>query len=118
MSDLKNLCAGLRARTFWGLLSFSTNLQTKKLLFPFINNVYTNSSKRCGEDVFGEKGLTEAEAGCDSAYDWDERIPDGNLANRIAGKQLVVEGKPDGRDTNQHEQIEQAKQRDMGQRTT
>ena len=25
LSDLKNLCTDLRARTFWGLLSFSTN---------------------------------------------------------------------------------------------
>ena len=66
------------------------------LNFSFINNVYTSRGEGGGQDVLEQEGLAQAEARCYGTYHGDERIPDGNLTNGIAGKQLVVEGKADG----------------------
>ena len=90
----------------------------KGKLFPFINNVDSCGGESGGKDVFGEEGLSEAETGCDGADNGDERIPDGNFSYGIAGEQLVVEGKPDGGDTNEHKQVEQSEQGNIRERAT
>ena len=86
------------------------------LHFSFINNVYTRRGEGGSQDVLGQEGFAEAEARGNGTYHRDERVPDGYLTNGIAGQQFIIEGKADGRDTYQHEQIKQSEQGDVGQR--
>ena len=72
--------------------------KSSSLLLAFINNVYSYRCQPCRPDILGVEGLMQTDARGEGTDHGNKRIPDGHLANRIAGEQFVVERKTDGRD--------------------
>ena len=61
--------------------------------------------------------LTKTEARRDGTYDGYQRIIDGHLSHGVHTEQLVVEGKPDGRNGDKQNQTDHTEHIDIGQRT-
>lgn len=87
------------------------------LLLTFIDNIDTEGGKGASEDILPVEWFGQAEARSDGSDDGNERIPDGNLADRIATDELVIEGEAGGGDAYEQQQIEDAQRGDDGERT-
>ena len=87
----------------------------KGLFLAFVDDIDARSRQGCGNHIFPIKRLVEEQAGTDGTYYGNERVPDDNLSYGITSEQLVVDGKAEGRDENQHQQDEDAGRRDLRQ---
>ena len=78
-----------------------------------IDDIDAEGCQAGGEDVFGIERFAKTEAGGEGTNNGNERIPDGHLANGIAGEQFVVERETDGGDGNEQGEDAESPQRDM-----
>ena len=78
-----------------------------------IDDIDAEGGQAGSEDVLGIEGLAKTEARREGSNNGNERVPDGHLANGIAGEQLVVEGETDGGDGNEQGEDAESPQRDM-----